>query len=267
MKKSNLLTLTLVCLIIVSCGSTKKAIQDIPRAIPITKGNEWTLEKAPNGHDVVGVIFALEPNGNVKRVPGGNLNIKTSTAPIEVASQTFTKSVSAGAVVNFLGLKNIGAGSNLSVSDSSHLDVTFSIANGMQTIIVDENVASIFKEKKAALESNMEFFNLKNLPLFIILETIQSPSVSITFDKTRDKSAAFAASFKELISANPHVSASTVDKTDLIYKRDTPVTVFYKLQKINMNVIGAKGDEPERMVLSLGEKVRSDELVYKKKEE
>jgi hypothetical protein len=90
--------------------------------------------------------------------------------------------------------------------------------------------------------------------------------VSILFDKSKAKGASLLASFKEIISVNPQINSSKVATTDLIYKSDKPVTVFYKLQAIDVNIIGSKGNEPERIDLSLGKVVRSDELVNKREE-
>lgn len=258
-------TLALICLIASACTSTKKATQDIPKARSILHDKEWTLEHTPNGLDVVGVVFALDANGEPQRIPGGSLKVKTLTAPVAVTQQTFTKDVSAGAIIKFLGIKNIGASSGLSVSDRSHVSATFKLDSGTMTVINDD-ITKVFNENIPIMASNIKLFKLEKAPLYIILETIESPNVNISFDKTKDKGASFSASFKEIISANPQISASTVDKTDLIYKLDKPITVFYKLRSIDINVIGSKGDEPERIDLSLGKMVKSEELVYKKKQ-
>jgi hypothetical protein len=265
MKKLNLSSLILMCLAMISCNSAKKATRDIPKATPITMDKEWTLEHTPNGLDVVGVVFALDSTGEPKRIPGGSLKVKVLSAPVAVAQQTFTKNVSAGAIVKFLGIKNIGSASNLSVSDTSHVETLFSIDNGVMTVI-DDDIGKAFDESSSKIAANIKLFKLEHAPLYIILETIESPNVNITFDKSKDKSASLLASFKEIISANPQISTNTVSKTDLIYKLEKPITVFYKLQAIDVNVIGSKGTEPERIDLTLGKIVRSDELVYKRKE-
>lgn len=265
MKKLNLSTLTLICLTIISCNSTKKAIQDIPRATPITMDKEWTLAHTPTALDVVGVVFTFDSTGKPLRIPGGALKVKILSAPVAVTQQTFTKNVSAGAMVNFLAIKNIGSTSNLSVADTSHVNATFSIDDGIMTVINDD-IAKAFDENSETIKSNIKLFNLEKAPLYIILETIESPNVNISFDKSKAKSASLLASFKEIINANPQISTNSSAKTDLIYKNPKPVTVFYKLQSINVNVIGSKGNEPERIDLTLGKRVRSDELVYKRKE-
>lgn len=69
MKKVNLPTLLMISLVFAACTSTKKAIQDIPQATPITMDKEWTLEHSPNALDVVGVVFAIDSTGEKKGFP------------------------------------------------------------------------------------------------------------------------------------------------------------------------------------------------------
>lgn len=187
------------------------------------------------------------------------------SGPIAVTKQSFTKNVSAGAIIRFLAIKNIGADSKLSLRDTSHVNATFNIDGGTMTVI-DDDIIKAFTASSATIASNIKFLKLEHAPLYIILETIESPNLKISFDRSKAQSASLVASVKEVVSANPQIDASTDAETSLTYKQDKSITVFYKLQTIDVNIIGSKGDEPERIDLTLGKKVKSDELVYKRKD-
>jgi hypothetical protein len=249
-----------ICLISYSCDPSKKAADNIVKPKPLTMDKEWTLEAAPNGLDNVGVIFAIDSTGAVVRIPGGALDLITTTEPVAVTQQTKTKNVSAGALINFLAIKYIDSTANLSLLDTSHLNATFSINNGSMTVIGNDNIKQKFSAQSSNIISNIKTFGLEKAKLYLILETIKSPNVTITFDKSSQKSASLAAKIKSMIGVDTHAKIDVTNNSDLVYTSNVPLTVFYKLRYIDVNVIGDKGTGNEKVDVALGNVVKNDEL-------
>lgn len=222
----------------------------------------WTLESSPNGLDNVGVIFAIDSSGILTRIPGGSLTVQTLSSPVAVTQNTTTKNLSAGAIINFMTIKNIDSTSNLSFKDTSHLEATFQINDGIITVINDD-IKSRFEEKSSTIASNIVTLGLEKANLYLILETIKSPSVNITFDKVSKNSLTLATKIKSMIGLGGHFMKDETNNADLVYKSNQPLTIFYKLRSINVIVENYKGTGQKKVDISLGSPIKSDELNYK----
>lgn len=230
---------------------------------PLGMDKEWTLESSPNGLNVVGVIFAIDSNGKITRIPGGNLTLQTLSSPVALTQSITKKSVSARAILNFLKIKNIDSTTSVSIQDTSHLDATFQINDGIMTVINDD-IKTRFEEKSPTIESNIITLGLEKANLYLILETIRSPNFSITFDKSSKKSLEVATKIKAMIGVGGHIMKDESTNIDLVYKLNEPLTIFYKLRAINVSIENYKGTNQKKVDVSLGSIIESDELIFKK---
>ncbi|MGZ3814567.1 MAG: hypothetical protein ACXVJN_22465 [Mucilaginibacter sp.] len=212
----------------------------------------WTLEPAPNALDTVGVVFAVDSKGVPTRIPGGTLKLHVSKGSIALAEQSKDKIVSFGATVNFLQLKYTDSTAHVAANDSNHVQAAFKVTDGTIGAPGDDDLRAAFDAKSKLIADNVKFLSLENQKLYIILETISSKKVNITFDRTSKGGADISVKFKSIFKANPAVSWSGNTKDDLVYDLGTPLTVFYHLRPIDVNVIGNKGTGEEKVVVSLG---------------
>ncbi|MGZ3767865.1 MAG: hypothetical protein ACXVA2_24590 [Mucilaginibacter sp.] len=244
MNKLSIFFLTIIIVASFGCPSSKIIT-------PKNIDNYWTLEATPNGLDTVGTVFAVDSKGTLTRIPGGTLKLKVSKQPIQLAQQSKVKDLSYGAVINFLQLKNIDSTAHVGGNDSSHLQAQFSLTNGMISIPNDDMITA-FNDKSKIIADNVKFLSLENQKLYIVLETISSNKVNITLDKTNTGAVEASVKFKTIFKVNPKIQWSGNIKDDLVYDLTTPLTVFYHLRPINVNVIGDKGTGAEKVVVSLG---------------
>lgn len=162
MIKKQLFLLPLISLL--ACNSHFK-YSIVPKQID---KNDWTLENTPNNLDVVGVIFGVEADGSLIRIPGGRLDIKTVQSPVVLTESKSTKNVSYGALVNFLNLnKYIDSTTNVSFEDSTKLESVFLLKSGTITNINDD-IASGFEKQKQLITSNVSTLNLDNTKFFLV---------------------------------------------------------------------------------------------------
>jgi len=214
----------------------------------------WTLLPAPNGLDTVGTIFAVDTLGTLTRVPGAALPLHVSNNPIQLPDQSKTKSVSWGAIANFLGEKGLVDGANVSFSDSTSIKATFKITNG-ELSSFDDDLPKVFDAKSEILAHNIKFLKLEGQMLYIVLETIRSRDLNISLYRTDDMNTKGSINLTKMVDLNPRLSISSESKNELNYKLERPLVVFYHLRPIDVNIIGSKGDKDSKIEVSLG---RSD---------
>ncbi|THU34920.1 hypothetical protein FAM09_23295 [Niastella caeni] len=224
---------------------------------------EWTLNEAPNALDVVGVIFAIDSDGKYKSIPGGILDLKTLTSPVAIPERTKTKNVSLNVLANFLAIKNIDSTASVSFYDSNRVNASFEVNNGQLTRINDD-ILGAFNKKKGLIESNIAVLGLEQSRLYIILETVQSSNVNIILNKSNKWGAEMNAKVKEMIKANTRGKGSTTNNVSLVYNSGAPVTVFYKLNAINVFKIKDKSDGKDKYEIELGQPVHADVVTKRR---
>lgn len=255
-KKQFALLFLILLLLLLACNSHfRNSI--VPKQID---KNDWTLENTPNNLDVVGVIFGVEANGSLIRIPGGRLDIKTVQSPVVLTESKSTKNVSYGALVNFLNLNRyIDSTTNVGFQDTTKLESVFLLKSGTITNINDD-IASAFEKQKPLIISNVSTLNLDSTKFFLVLETIQSPNVDISFNKSKSTTFAIYSKLQKLLNFNTNIHVSRDNNNQLTYELQEPLVVFYKLKRINKTISRIKGSPLKKVELSLGDNVTSDEL-------
>lgn len=231
-----------------------------PPPSPPTLDKTWTLSSAPNALDVVGVVFAVDENGNYKSIPGGKLDVKVLSSPVAITERSKTKNVSLGLLVKFLAIRNIDSSTNASVYDTAKLTASFVVNEGNLSRI-DDDILKAFNQKKPVIESNIGVLGLDKSRLFIILETIQSSNVSIVLNKNKKWGTGMKAKVDKIVQASGGLNVDKKDNSSLVYKNAVPVTVFYKLNAINVFKLKGPTDKYE---VELGDLVKENEIIIKR---
>ena len=244
----------LLILLIQSCNDRPEPPQ------PKKMDTSWTLLPAPNALDTVGTIFAVDSFGVLTRIPGGTLLLHISNNPIQIAEQSKNKTVSWGAMASFLGTKGLINGADASFNDSTTLEATFKITNG-QLSSFDDDLPKAFAKKSELIAHNVKFLKLEDQKLYLVLETIRSGDINISFDNTNDMKSNLSVDVEKLVKLNPHLSISLESKNDLVYKLDYPLIVFYHLRPIDVNVISGKGGSQEQVNISLGDTIQNQQVL------
>lgn len=230
-----------------------------PAPPPLDK--DWTLNPTPNALDVVGTVFAVDEKGDYQTVPGGVLDLKVIHSPVALTERTKTKNVSIGLMVNFLGLEKKDSAAAISIDDSTRLNASFIIDHGELTRI-DDDILAAFGKKKQLIEANIDVLNLQRSKLFIILETIQSNNVNIVLSKDKRRTAAASAKIKELAKLTGNAGVASSDNSSLVYNNPSPVTIFYKLNAINVYKTKEKDSGKTAYEVELGKPVTTDSLNF-----
>lgn len=228
---------------------------------PPTLDKDWTLEASPNGLDKVGVIFAIDSAGEVTRIPGGALKLETISSPVAITQQTKTKNISAEALFHFLAIKGLDSLANAGFQDTAHLNASFVVNKGTMTVIGNEDIGEKFKAQGNNIANNIKLLRLEDAKLFLILETIKSPNVSITLDRTNQTGANLAGKLKKMVGVDARFKTNVTHSSDLVYNGNDTLTIFYKLRQINVNISRGGPAEEKTIHVSLGEEVRTDEIL------
>jgi len=264
MKKTNLIVTSLTCALIFSCAP-KKFSQVTPDIDKVDSGGKgWGLNTAPNELDKVGVIFAVDENNKLLDIPGSSLNLKTKSGSVALSERTITKNVSFSTAINLLPSKN-NYSANAKFNNTAILSTTFKLEKGIETRI-DDNLPKAFEEKRAGIEATIKFLGLKTQKVYLILETIQSSNVSMTFDKSKNWGAELDAKMNEFASANPSVTSKGTNNSDLAYNDTIPLTFFYRLRGIDVFIDKNKETGTEKYTVSLGKLVNPEEIIIKRRE-
>lgn len=227
--------------------------------------DDWTLESTPNNLDVVGVVFGVDSHNNYLRIPGGKLQLKTTSSPTVLSEQRKNKTVSYGAIVNFLKLTTLSDSlGKIEFEDSTKLNLNFSIKEGIITNI-DDDIANAFEQQRKVIESNLVTLNLDSTRLFLVLETIQSPNVSILFSRSKATESQAFSKIKNLLNIDGHFQVTSNNNDELSYNLQESLVIFYKLRQINVKVSKIKGEPLQKVELSLGQNLNSDELTIQNK--
>jgi len=254
--KTKLLNLIFFTAFFLSCSPSREIIKNKQL------DSYWTLQSAPNSLDTVGSVFSIDSKGVLTRIPGGALSLKVVNKPIELPEQSKMKDVSFGAMISFLKIKNIDSGANIHGRDSTHVHAQFKISNGIISIPDDDLIAA-FNKKSEIIAKNVKFLSLENQKLYLIMETISSNKINISFDRSYQQNIGASAKLKNLVKLNPEIRWSGNSTDDLVYDIKSPLVVFYHLRPININAIGNKGTDSAKIILSLGKKnIDQQELKY-----
>lgn len=230
------------------------------RPKPLNYDTYWTLASSPNSYDDAGVIFAVDSKGKITRIPGGRLEMKIDENDIKITKQNFDKYISIGATTDFLKIKNIDSTSTGSVSakDSIYLNVNFNVENGRLNIL-NGNLKDAFNKKRELIESNVEILNLGKQKLYLILETIKSNKVEITFNKATIGEVNAEIKLKKILNTAPKANFKIITDNSLIYNLDEHLVVFYHLVPLKVNQV-SRGDEKSYEVYIDAEDKNQQEL-------
>ncbi len=241
--------LILVCIISnQSCSNTNKNSKKIITPAPLSL-NEWSLETSPNNLDLVGTILTFDTKNEPLRIPGGVLELKTNKSKVILTEQTFTKSFSS--ILRFLQI-SIDKDSLMyaGLNDSIKTNVNFSVNNGIITNINDD-ITTAFEKQKKLIEANMQILDFDTSKVYLIIETIQSPTVNMVFDKSSKINVNTFLNLKKVISVSPQIENDINRRNTLIYNIEEPLVVFYKYKKLNVKVSKIKGQTGKKIELSL----------------
>lgn len=250
-----------ICLNFFSCSNSNKTIKSGIKPSQINL-DEWTLETVPNKLDKVGVIFGLDEEGRLVRIPGGDLQLKTNSSVIAMTEQKIKRTF--GAMAQFLEINNLSDSlMSFGLDYSNKLNLNFSIKDGSLTNINDD-ISTGFERQRKLIESNMSVLNLDTSNIYLVLETIQSSNVNMSFDKSNSASVNAFSKIKSLFALNSKIHFNSEKSNELVYTAAEPLTIFYKLKKINIRISKIKGDPQNKIELSLGDNSTIKELLIKK---
>jgi hypothetical protein len=249
------LSIIALCLIVFlsNCGTKIPVVK--PQAIDL---KEWTLQNTPNSLDTVGVLIAIDKKGKKTRIPV-TLEIPTTTGDVVIAEQSKTRDVDVGSLVKFLNVPGLDTSSNTSFNLNSQIKAGFDV-NNAQISIPNGNLLEAFNKKSRDIADNIKFLGLENNNVYMIIQTIKSPSVNLTLNKNSDVEVNFLAKIKQIIGNTTNAKVKVSGDQNLVYNLESPLVVFYQLRKINVNAIGSRGSNDLKVDVSVGSKVDTPAL-------
>lgn len=207
---------------------------------------DWTLEVTPNNLDVVGTVFALKKKQYIYiyTVP-----LKDTQGIVVVPNNKIQQTVSLGAFLNFLQIKGLDTAS-LNIGDSTHLMSDFDVSNAAMVRQNDDLLAPFQNPqiRKIIIDNlNAQFLDA-NDRVYLITDIIKSPSVKIDVDRYADPHLNIALTVSKILSINPNFGDSRTDSTSINYNLKDTLTIFYKLNRINFNLVqGRAPGEPSKI--------------------
>ena len=245
--KPNLFFISIFATFLFSCANTSKTSSKVIRPSPIDL-NEWEVESTPNNLDQAGTLFAMTENGKRIRIPGGDLKVLTNKSPTILTEQKFTRSIEGA--LEFLQV-SVDNDSFIKVGfkRSSQVVINFSVKDGILTNINDD-LGEAFEKRKIIVQNNLSRLEFDTSKVYIILETIQSSKVSMTFDKTTSTNANTSLLVKLFSQLGGKFQGDIHRQNSLIYEGNEALVVFYKLYKMKVNVSRIKGSNDKKVELS-----------------
>ena len=213
-----------------SCGSSEKLVG-------------YNISESPNTIDTVGYIFAVRGKNSLP------ISYITSMRPtygnIKVGEYTKTSGTTVEVLANFLGVKNVDLTANTGLTNTTELNTTIKIENATlaRTPLLDIN-AKVQEKKQLILDfiKNNPADGAAGYNYYVIIETVKSNNINISFDKQVTGNVTLDAKFQEIAKGNTKVSWDKNKKYQLVYNMDEPLVVLYKAYKINTSGGVAGGD-------------------------
>jgi hypothetical protein len=247
-----------ILLLALSFLSCNRKVNQITRSTTSEFLKNFVLNPNPNELDTVGIIFSMDKHGQITAV--GDLHLKTTTGLIVVPQEIDSSLVSFGALLSFLKLKDNDSLS-ARIHDSVKVLSTFKVKGGTQTRFnLDEDLTDAFNSRARNIFKNMKFMDIADSRLYLITETIRSPEVNVSRIKSIRGGVDVNAKFQNLIKGSPSVDLVKNKDNSLSYKLNSSPIIFYKLRKVNVEVIETKGPEGKILEFKLGDNVNSFEL-------
>jgi hypothetical protein len=230
-----------------TCNHAKKPIDElVPKVL-----EKYSINPVPNNLDTVGVIFALDEKGVPTTI--GNLEIATIRDSVIVPYEVNASEYTLGMLLNFLQIRGVDS-LHAGVSDTVKINTNFRVNHGvLSKFDPKQDLRQRFNRAADTIASNMAFLTLDTSRLFLVLETIRSNDVDLSNVSSSHHDVDVKAKIKKILDAHPHVNIKDSDSTGLTYHVGEPKVILYRLNKINANIVGARGNNPGRIELSLGE--------------
>lgn len=220
---------------------------------------DWSINPAPNNFDSVGVVFAIDPKGKMTML--GGLDLKTNSDSIKVPKEIDTVNTSFGVLANFLSLKNNDSIVNAGISDTNHVVTNFTVTSGIETEYdINTNIKVALKAKKDIILENQEIFDLKKSKIYLVVKTIKSANVDLSFQGDKTTSGGAFAKILQFLTITPHFNIRKKTDRAITYSGTQPLIIFYQLRYINMNILTPQGNQPKDVDLELGGTVSESSL-------
>jgi hypothetical protein len=100
----------------------------------------------------------------------------------------------------------------------------------------------------------------KKSNIYLVVKTIKSGNVDLSFQKSNSTSVNIFAKIMEFLTVKPHANIRPIKNKSLTYTTSKPLIIFYQLRYINMNILTPQGDKPKDVDLVLGDVVTSSSL-------
>ena len=216
-----LLLFALLCLIL-ACHTTT----DLGKAAPLPE--DWTLVEIPNSLDQIGTVFAIKKS---RQTYITKLNVPVENGLAKLQGKKISKAVDVNFLLGFLGIKDAGLTDTVKVSSS--FDV--SSATLLRPV---QPISGYFNAKKDSILQELNFYSMDNADVYIVTEIIKAKDVNISFNKLNNASVNVSTILGGNIDLKTAgISISKNDSTSLHFNLPDSLTIFYKLNRIQLQHI------------------------------
>src|SRR5690606_32912620 len=110
------------------------------------------------------------------------------------------------------------------------------------------------------IADNIKFLELEKAQVYMIMQTIQSPSVNLTLINNSNVEVNVLAKIKQVLDVTTDPKVKVVGERNLVYNLPNSLVMFYQLRKVNINTIGSRGNNDLKIDVTMGSKVETLEL-------
>ena len=234
------------------CKSTKEA-EDLN--ISKVKLDDYSFETTPNDINNVGYIFALD--GNKTQIPIIKLNLSPEEGNIVIETKSQIRDVTFGALLKFFGISNFKIPINAGFNNKTKIKTKFKLVNPRISRAYLTTLDSVLSKDKSKIRDALKRQNLDESQLYIIFETIKTNKMTYEFSKDKIGNTQLNAVLSNVATMNDSLKWNNRTDKTLSYELNSPLTVFYKLFRINVldGIIG-NGE------IKRGDLVTESELIY-----